>query len=186
MKFFNVIILIVFLLNIQLNKSSLQERILICGKELCFPRGSICNIDTCLCRECYLTIKSENDHLMCNYMQKSGISGFLWEFFLPFGSGHIYLGNYTYTFIKIFFFVLCFIGGQFIGFHVILLVKSYKADQLQRNRNYMFELALVEEEMKKVRKIELYMKLIFLLYHIYDLGKFIFNIHKDSNNIPTC
>lgn len=179
---FQFILLFIFYSNYSCKE---LEEILSCGKDLCYAKGSICFLDKCVCRECYITVDIENNYSNCNYSQKSSFIGFLLEFFIPFGIGHFYLGNIFSGIIKISFCLICFIFGFYIAINYFLFFKTFHNNQ-NEYKPFNDNLIAIEEEIIKVKKFENYLKILFLTYHVYDLVLFLLGKYKDSNNQLIC
>jgi hypothetical protein len=62
-----------------------------------------CIKDECICNSCYIGQG-------CYYKQSKIWVAFMWEFILPIGAGHLYIGNYLTGFIKLILMVatLCY------------------------------------------------------------------------------
>lgn len=61
--------------------------------------GECTSSHVCKCEEGYANIKS-NSKIYCSYKQKSQLAAFLFELFLPFGVGHLYVGRYLFGITK--------------------------------------------------------------------------------------
>ena len=109
--------------NLQSNSNSNDStcKVINCGTLTCNV-NSICNtqFNNCTCPYGYSTNNSTNNSnpiQYCCYKQKSQLTAFLLEFFLSFGIGHFYSGNYAIGSVKMFlmlFTCLCCISLVFI------------------------------------------------------------------------
>lgn len=163
-----------------------NDDILICKKELCFSKGAVCETNKCICNTCFISTNNK-DNLICNYAQYSGMIGFFLELFFPFGFGHLYLGNTFSALFKIGIFFLCFVGIKYVLFYN--LIQNFTNNSINQNdikNNFLLDLNTRQNDILKIRKIEYYFQLFFLVYHIYQLLCFIFSIYQDSNNQSIC
>ena len=72
----------------------------LCNEENCpIERGTCSGENFCFCFDGY--ISSFKSFYLCDYQQKDRLVYFLLEFFIGFGIGHLYVGNYIFAAIKI-------------------------------------------------------------------------------------
>lgn len=84
-----------------------------CSYANCPALQGVCDNNTCLCGNGFMTVEQLNDGKFCNYKTKSKFIAFLFEFFFPFGVGHLYAENATLAMIKFSLFMIFFLSFCF-------------------------------------------------------------------------
>ena len=135
-----------------------------CNNLMCSPPGGSCSKESkCICLQGYITIQSQNDHILCNYKQKKQLIAFILEMFGLIGFGYIYIGFYFRGLMKIFvFFLIIVYGTKFIIF--------FLREKSDTQAAYFFKLS-----------ISCSCICFPIFWHFYDLVNFAFNNYKDSN-----
>ena len=82
------------------NKIVLQNNSLLSCIDTCVHGQCITNNTVCQCNEGYITEETNKSNMKCTYKQKSQLAAFLFELFLPFGVGHLYVGRYLFGITK--------------------------------------------------------------------------------------
>ena len=123
---FIIILLLVFtncdhLRNMQAIETTIvsQSSVLKCGLFNCPSSNGSCfgkYNESCVCLEQYASFPFDTYNL-CNYEKKKQLIAFLLEFFIMFGSGHIYSENYALGILKALYFVLT--CGLFISVRIL-------------------------------------------------------------------
>ena len=151
----------------------------LCGNSICSKPGGKCKEgEKCICSSCYTNKIETNNHLLCNYQQKSSTKGFVLELFFPFGIGHFYLGNTFKGLIKlllIYFFTSC----------IYFLVIGFIGALRHTNCNYV-NIEIFNNEPNLVHYIKRRIEFIILIILITDLLCFYMNVYSDGNGMPLC
>ena len=88
----------------------------ICNEAVCpSDRGTCSSDNICYCFDGFMTIYSSSQESFCNYKKKDRIFGFILEFLVSFGVGHLYLERYYFGFVKMAF-VAILMGVYFFAF----------------------------------------------------------------------
>jgi hypothetical protein len=133
-----------------------------CNDQNCpSERGYCQTANRCVCKLGYANLV-QNINYYCDYNQKSQKISFLLEFFLPFGTGHIYSGRLILGFAKL----LIISGTIFLD---ILVKRMDSSKSKHKNNLIMFVYSLY---------------LFILFWQIFDITMIGLNKYPDGNGIP--
>lgn len=166
------------------------------NKYICDKLGGICVKNTCICQYGYVTnnkqvnnayyftninlnstklssidIYSDNVNLirLCSYKQLSAFKAGMYELLLGFGIGHFSVRrNYNGT-IKLLIYAIITI---LCVFNSIILINNKRNTNISNNLNY-----------KGFYMLFLIIKILVILWQLFDFFLFIFYYYKDGNNI---
>jgi hypothetical protein len=118
-----------------------------CSEDLlCAVPGGVCKAPNpgtnekyeCNCIDGYITHDEEKTYLCC-YKQKNGMTALLLEFFIGFGVGHFYIGNYFIGCIKAcVYLIFCLSSGFFLYYSKIVNDRTGKSFMFKVTRTICF------------------------------------------------
>jgi len=149
-----------------------------CNKYNCFAPNICLDATFCKCGEEYANFNEDNpfingndnydnNKIYCNYKRKKQIISFVLEFFLFFGMGHVYSGNYILGISKFIFFIL-------------LIIFKLKKDKNSK------EIDIEEEENnnKNANWLHLMILLSAVIWYIIDIVFLALRKFIDGNGVP--
>ena len=165
----NPLIVLVSLINWV--KTESFERQLICGKEICDASGGVCTTEgRCKCYEGYITGKSIDNHLKCNYEQVSSFISGMIELLTGIGLGHLYAGRKENGVFKLFC-VALFCGCCVTS---LMMMRKIREESEAEDHPYVTLLAFSGA----------LFKIVIIIWQIVDALLFFLQVYKDGMGLP--
>jgi hypothetical protein len=183
-----LILLIIYFYTIAIIQCSLDNTNNFCDSTICTTEGGICFVNNlCLCRNCYITLKTQNDHRLCNYAQYSSMKAFILEFLFPLGIGHFYMGNNINGIIKLLITIFMHCGIYFCFTYFIIIFRTHVMNSFDyRSYNNPIVLNTIEQDVLTLKNIALFSNITFFIIHAIDLYWLLNANYRDGNNQNLC